>query len=55
MCNFLFEDHSEVMDHVFASAKSGQKSEHLGIDSRLRLKISMGKGCEKVRKVYRGD
>lgn len=55
MCNFVFDDFKEVMNHVFESVKTGKKSEHLGIDSRLRLRVSMGPGCNPVRKVFRGD
>lgn len=44
LCNFVFEDHKEVMKHVFTSVSSKEESEFLGIDSRMRLKINMGDG-----------
>jgi hypothetical protein len=47
MCNFVFSDHSEVMDHLYkylANNNEATKSEHLGIDERLRLKVEMGPG-----------
>jgi NAD+ kinase len=55
LCNFVFEDHKEVMKHVFQSAKSQKESEFLGLDSRMRLRINMGEGDETQRLVYRGD
>jgi NAD+ kinase len=27
----------------------------IGFEKRLRLKINMGEGCDKIRKLYRGD
>lgn len=54
MCNFVFEDHREVMDHVFVAVANKGQSAELGLDSRLRLRVNMGTG-NNLRKVFRGD
>ena len=46
LCNFVFEDHEEVMKHVFESIFSKKESEFLGLDSRMRLRVNMGVGNE---------
>lgn len=46
LCNFVFEDHEEVMKHVFESIFSKKESEFLGLDSRMRLRVNMGAGNE---------
>jgi NAD kinase len=59
MCNFTFEDHPMVLDHIFNQQhdKNGimKPSNYIGVEERTRLKIRMGAGCDSVRKVYRGD
>lgn len=55
LCNFIFDDHPKVLRHVFESVKSGKESDKLGLDSRMRLKVNMGKGENPTRLVFRGD
>lgn len=55
LCNFIFDDHPKVLRHVFESVKSGKESDKLGLDSRMRLKVNMGKGENPTRLVFRED
>ena len=57
MCNFTFEDLPLVFRELFAmgGGASNKPSDHIGYEKRLRLKVNMGPGVEKMRKIYRGD
>lgn len=43
------------MKHVFESMLCQKESDYLGLDSRMRLRINMGKGNETKRLVFKGD
>lgn len=59
LCNFVFTDHEVILGHMmnqlFAKMKGQQIEEAIGLDCRMRLKVSMGDGENKDRLVYRGD
>ena len=57
LCNFVFEDHHEILDKLVEHLASGGQNQNsdLGLDKRIRLKVTMGEGCEKTREVFRGD
>ena len=56
MCNFVFEDHEEILNHILNDAdESGPKDSALGIEERFRLRINMGEGTDSNRQVFRGN
>ena len=55
MCNFVFEDHPVILNHILNDAAKGTCTAAIGIEERFRLKINMGEGTNKDRKVFRGD
>ena len=40
LCNFIFDDHKQVIDNLMRQLT--QDSNELGMDERIRLKVSMG-------------
>lgn len=51
----MFKDKEEVLIPVLRSSSQGVAPSEIGIDNRLRLKVDMGLGTEKERRVFRGD
>jgi len=54
MCNFVFSDHPEIIRNLFEQM-TDKESNKLGLDSRMRLKVSMGEGGNNVRQIFRGE
>lgn len=60
LCNFVFEDHKEVLSNIFMRLKCPESDPNcdnvLGADCRRRLRVTMGEeSLNKDRLVFRGD
>ena len=55
MCNFVFDDHPVILGKALSCAAAGDCTVSIGYEERFRLKVNMGEGTDKNRKVFRGD